>query len=158
MSSASRWKHVWQHGGVRALKARPHPGPEPKLQPQQQRQLVVALKRGTQHWGYTPQGWTGPMVRDLIWRLFAVDYRPDYVGTLLHRLGWSPQKPEQRARERREARALAATKKRASNGKLAWYFSMKVASCCNHCGVACGPSAATRPCSTPGTGTLGSPR
>ena len=103
VSSASRWKHAWQHGGVRTLKAKPHAGPEPKLQPQQQRQLLAALKLGTQHWGYAPQGWTGPMVRDLIWRLFAVDYRSDYVGTLLHRLGWSPQKPEQRARERREA-------------------------------------------------------
>jgi transposase len=41
-------------------------------------------------------------VQDLIRRLFAVDYHPDYLGTLLHRLGWSPQKPEQLARERRE--------------------------------------------------------
>jgi transposase len=103
VSSASRWKHAWQHGGVKTLMAKPHPGPEPKLPPQQQRQLRAALKLGTRHWGYAPQGWSGPMVRDLIWRLFAVDYHPDYVGTLLHRLGWSPQKPEQHARERREA-------------------------------------------------------
>lgn len=32
-----------------------------------------------------------------------------------------------------EPRELAAAKKRASNGKLAWYFSMKVASCCSLC-------------------------
>jgi transposase len=43
------------------------------------------------------------LVQELIRRLFGVDYHPDYVGTLLHRLGWSPQKPEQRAAERREA-------------------------------------------------------
>src|SRR6266567_1274833 len=73
VSSASRWKRAWRHGGVKTLRVKPHPGPEPKLQPPQQRQL------------------------------FAVDYHPDYVGTLLHMLGWSPQKPEQLARERREA-------------------------------------------------------
>ena len=71
--------------------------------PSEQRELRAALKLGTRYWGYLPEGWTGPLVRDLIWRLFAVDYHPDYVGTLLHELGWSPQKPEQRARERREA-------------------------------------------------------
>jgi transposase len=103
VSSASRWKQAWRHGGVRTLKAKPHPGPEPKLQRQQQQELLTALKLGPEHWGYAPSGWTGPLVRDLIGRLFAVDYHPDYVGTLLHRLGWSPQKPEQRARERREA-------------------------------------------------------
>jgi transposase len=103
VSSASRWKHAWQHGGARTLKAKPHPGREPKLPPRQQLELLAALRLGTQCWGYAPDGWTGPMVRDLIWRLFAVDYCPDYVGTLLHRLGWSPQKPEQRARERRDA-------------------------------------------------------
>lgn len=54
-------------------------------------------------WGYAPDGWTGPLVRDMIQRLFAVDFHPEYVPRLLHQLGWSPQKPEQRARERNEA-------------------------------------------------------
>lgn len=103
VSSASRWKQAWRHGGMRTLKAKPHLGPKPRLGPQQQRQLLAALDFGTRHWGYAPSGWTGPLVRDLIWRLFAVDYHPDYVGTLLHQLGWTPQKPEQRAGERREA-------------------------------------------------------
>jgi transposase len=72
----------------------------------QHRQLVAALKQGTSHWGYTLAGWTGPLVRDLIQRRFGVQYHVDYVGTLLHKLGWSPQKPERRARERNE-RAIA---------------------------------------------------
>ena len=63
---------------------------------------MVALSRGTRHWGYAPDGWTGPLVRDMIQRLFRVDYHPEYVPRLLRRLGWSPQKPERRARERNE--------------------------------------------------------
>lgn len=105
-SSASRWKQSWERGGDEALRPKRHPGPRPKLQSQQQKQLLTALKQGTRHWGYTIFGWTGPVVRDLIRRLFGVQYHVDYVGTLLHKLGWSPQQPERRARERNE-RAIA---------------------------------------------------
>lgn len=105
-SSASRWKQAWEQGGEEALHAKPHLGPNPKLKPQQQRRLLVALKQGTRHWGYASSGWTGPLVRDLIQRLFGVSYHVDYIGPLLHKLGWSAQKPEQRARERNE-RAIA---------------------------------------------------
>lgn len=103
LSSASRWKQAWRHGGVRTLRSKPHPGREPKLSPIQRRKLKAALRLGSRYWGYAAEGWSAPLVQDLVQRLFAVDYHPDYVGTLLHRLGWSPQKPEQLARERREA-------------------------------------------------------
>jgi transposase len=73
---------------------------------EQRKELLVALKQGTGYWGYWPSGWTCPLVQDLIRRRFGVEYHVDYVGTLLHKLGWSPQKPEQRARERNE-RAIA---------------------------------------------------
>jgi len=100
VSSAHRWKKAWRHGSE--LCAKRHPGPRPKLSAQQRTALVAALKQGTRSWGYAPFGWTGPLVRDMIQRLFGVEYHPDYVPRLLHQLGWSPQKPEQRARERDE--------------------------------------------------------
>jgi len=85
VSSAHRWRR------------------KPKLSAHQRSELVAALKQGTRHWGYAPSGWTGPLVRDMIQRLFDVEYHPTYVPRLLHQLGWSPQKPIQRARERNEA-------------------------------------------------------
>jgi transposase len=105
-SSASRWKHAWERGGAEALRPKRHPGPDPKLKAPQQKRLLAALKRGTRHWGYALAGWTGPLARDLIRRLFGVQYHVNYIGTLLRQLGWSPQKPEHRARERNE-RAIA---------------------------------------------------
>lgn len=48
------------------------------------------------------------------------------------------------------ARHLAATKKRASNVKLAWFFSMKAAFCCNRRDDECGHPEATRLFSVPG--------
>jgi transposase len=101
VSSACRWRKSWKHGGK--LRAKPHPGGTPKLSANQRTELVAALSRGTRCWGYAPDGWTGPLVRDMIVRLFGVEFHPEYVPRLLRRLGWSPQKPERRARERNEA-------------------------------------------------------
>src|SRR5258708_15862512 len=105
-SSASRWRAAWILGGRKSLCPRQHFGPRTKLSRRQFDQLLAALTQGTRYWGYMPCGWTCPMVQDLIRRRFGVEYHVDYVGTLLRKLGWSPQKPEQRARERNE-RAIA---------------------------------------------------
>ena len=48
------------------------------------------------------------------------------------------------------SRILAATKKRASTVKLAWFFWTKVGFCCSHCGGESGRRSATRPSSVPG--------
>ena len=101
VSSASRWRKAWERGGE--LLAKPHPGPTPKLSANQRTELVAALARGTRSWGYAPDGWTGPLVCDMISRLFGVEFHPEYMPRLLRRLGWTPQKPERRARERDEA-------------------------------------------------------
>ena len=101
VSSAHRWRQAWKHGSK--LRSKPHPGRTPKLSAHQRTELVAALSRGTRCWGYAPDGWTGPLVRDMIQRLFDVEFHPEYVPRLLHQLGWSPQKPERRARERNEA-------------------------------------------------------
>ena len=100
VSSAHRWHAAWRHGSQ--LLAKHHLGPRPQLSRRQQKRLVSALAQGPHVWGYVPSGWTGPLVRDLILRLFGVGYHPNYVPRLLRKLGWSPQKPERRARERNE--------------------------------------------------------
>ena len=100
VSSASRWRKAWRHGS--RLCAKPHRGRRPKLSPYQRTKLVSALSQGTRYWGYASSGWTGPLVRDMISRLFGVQFHPDYMARLLRSLGWTPQKPIQRARERDE--------------------------------------------------------
>jgi transposase len=100
VSSAHRWRQAWEVGST--LDSRPHPGPRPRLSATQRDELVAALSKGTRYWGYAPSGWTGPLVGDLIDRLFGLSYHPDYIPRLLRKMGWTPQKPKQRARERNE--------------------------------------------------------
>jgi putative transposase len=78
------------------------PGRPRKLTAAQRARLEKALLRGALAYGFPTDLWTCPRVADLIERRFRVEYHVDHVGRLLHGIGWSPQKPERRARERDE--------------------------------------------------------
>lgn len=99
LSSVKRWKRAWVEGGEWALASKPHPGPTPKLTSDQQLQLVAILRRGPLAEGYKTDLWTCKRVAEVVRRQFRVKYHPDHLGRLLHELGFSPQKPQQVARE-----------------------------------------------------------
>ena len=99
LSSVKRWKRAWKDGGLRALAAKPHPGPSPKLSADQKRKLVDLLKAGPAAAGYRTDLWTCRRVADVVRKKFRVAYHADHVGRILHELGFTPQKPQRIARE-----------------------------------------------------------
>jgi transposase len=64
--------------------------------------LERLLVRGPEACGFPTDLWTCPRIAQVIQREFNVDYHVDHVRRILRSLGWSPQKPERRARERDE--------------------------------------------------------
>ncbi len=102
-SSVKRWRDAFEQAGDEGLNSTPHPGPHPRLTTKQKEQLAKLLLRGARASGYANELWTCPRVLEVIQKRFGVMYHVDYIGTLLHKLGWSVQKPEQRARERDDA-------------------------------------------------------
>jgi transposase len=100
--SVVRWLSMARQAD--GLAARPHPGPTPRLSPQQNRRLEDLLLEGAKAHGWPNQLWTCARIRILIQRHFGVSFHHDHVGRLLReRLNWTPQKPQRRARERDEA-------------------------------------------------------
>ena len=98
--------YVWnrrRRQGRAGLLRRLRPGRPPKLVPRQLAQLPRLLAQGAETYGFASPIWTTQRVADLIWRHFRVRYDRDHVCRLLHRFGWSWQKPARRARERDEA-------------------------------------------------------
>ena len=88
--------------------------------------------------GYDTDLWTCRRVTELIRERFDVSYHANHVGRLLHELGFSPQQPRRRARERDEAtieqwrkRDWPRIKKRDADFKLASCFSTNPASFCS---------------------------
>lgn len=88
----------------RGLDAKPHPGPKPRLTPEQLGELEALLLQGAKAHGWRTKLWTATRVAALIERHFAVHYHPEHVRKILKRsLGWTSQKPQRRAKERDEA-------------------------------------------------------
>ena len=100
--SVRRWKAVVRQWGRRALVAQPASGRPPKLDTRARRQLETDLLRGARACGFPTDLWTCPRVAEWIRHRFHVRYHVDHLSRLLRALGWSPQKPERRARERDE--------------------------------------------------------
>jgi transposase len=99
--SAYQWHRHWRAGGTTAL-ASTGPGGNPcRLNPTQLARLEAALDAGPAAYGWDEdQRWTLARVTQLIGRLFHVSYTLRGTSYLLHRMGWTPQKPIHRATER----------------------------------------------------------
>ncbi len=98
-----QWAQQYRRRGLVGLRRLPRPGRPPKLTRPQLTQLPRLLARGAQAYRFPTAVWTTQRVADLIWQRFRVRYDRDHVCRLLHRFGWSWQKPTGRARERDEA-------------------------------------------------------
>jgi len=102
-AAVKKWKDALDRNGLDGLKAKPHPGAKPRLNRAKKKQLVRILLRGPLAAGYATDLWTCPRVATVIEHRFGVKYHAAHVWKLLRNLGWTCQKPEQRARERNEA-------------------------------------------------------
>jgi len=102
--SVRRWRAAFERDGRNGLEAKTVSGRPPKLGPRERAALERYLLKGALEAGYSTDLWTCPRVRELIAREFTVEYHVDHIGRLLRSLGWTPQKPIRRARERDEER------------------------------------------------------
>lgn len=119
-----QWARLHREGGKAALRQAGRAGRTPELNAAQREKLKAKLLAGPEALGYQTPLWTCPRVADLIEREFGVSYHAGHVWRVLHQLGWSPQRPAGRARERDEARIAdwkrktwpALKKKRSGSG------------------------------------------
>jgi transposase len=101
--AVSQWIARGRAGGADALRHRSRPGATPKLTQEQRERLPDLLKQGAEAYGFVGDVWTQARIASVIKRAFGVSYHPDHIGRLLHAIGWSVQKPIERASERNDA-------------------------------------------------------
>ncbi len=98
----SQWLTRARAEGQAALRRQPPPGRQPKLTSEQLAHLPALLERGPEAWRFRGNVWTRNRIGIVIQETFGVRYDPSQIGRIMRRLRWSPQKPIQRARQRRE--------------------------------------------------------
>lgn len=100
--SVHRWNKAYRKKGIAGLKAKPASGRPPKLTARDKIKFEKIILKGAKNAGYPTELWTCPRIVKVIYRLFKVRYHSAHVSKILHAMGWSPQKPERRAKERDE--------------------------------------------------------
>jgi len=91
-----QWIDRYREGGYEALKTKPGigRGQQSKVTQEQKERLHLTLRIKTPiDYGYQTPLWTCQIVAQLINDEFQVSYSPNSIGKILHRLGFSPQKP-----------------------------------------------------------------
>ena len=101
--AVSHWFKQAEQAGVEALDRRIGGGPKPRLSEEQLQQLPELLNKGAEAHGFRGDVWTRLRIAEVIKQEFGVSFTPQHVGNLLHKLGWSRQKPIERASQRDEA-------------------------------------------------------
>lgn len=94
------WKERLKRQG--GLEATPTTGRPARLTPEGQQKLSTLLQEGALAHGFPDATWTTARVREVIGRHLGVWYHVDHVRKVLHRLGFSPQKPGKGALEQNE--------------------------------------------------------
>jgi transposase len=100
--AVSQWKIALESGGIAALRSKPNPGGKSRMNDKQRAILPELLIAGAMAVGFGTDLWTLPRVAKLIEQRFGISYETSHVSRILKRLGFSPQKPERRAREQDE--------------------------------------------------------
>ena len=105
--AVSQWLKAARAGGREALRRRRRGAKAPKLTAEQRAQLPELLARGAEAYGFIGDVWTTARVAELIRREFGVRHHPAHVSRILRAIGWTVQKPIQRARRRDDAAITA---------------------------------------------------
>lgn len=134
-STVSRWIAAYAQRGIPALSPGKAPGAAPKLSEEQLAEVGRLVEAGPQAAGFASGVWTARMVGELIRRRFRVLYHWKYVPELLHKLGFSVQRPRKRlsradhkAQEYWLRHTLPALKKRPSDKTRSSFSRTKPAS------------------------------
>lgn len=100
--SVSEWWLAWQNHDAKKLDGATRTGRKPRLDMAQLASVEKELLRGAAAHGYNTELWSLPRIARLIEKLTGVSYHPGHVWKILHKMGWSLQRPATRARERDE--------------------------------------------------------
>jgi len=104
LTTVYQWIKIAQENGVEGLQIKSSPGRSPRLSSADLVFLEVLLLQGAKAHGYQTNLWDSYRIAYIIEQYFGASYNPNYICSLLQKMGWSCQKPGFRSSERDEER------------------------------------------------------
>ena len=101
--SVARWTKMFGEGGDDALDPIPGPGSKGRMTDEDRAKLRAFVQLGARVHGFSTEMWTLRRLREVIERELGIRYSISQTHTVMHRIGFSPQKAVRRAREQDEA-------------------------------------------------------
>ena len=99
-SSISVWVGEYRRGGEEALKPKPDSKERPtRLDDDQRDRLARIIVEGPLEHGFSTPLWTLSRIKQVVQREFDETFSIGHLHRMVRDLGFSPQKPERRARE-----------------------------------------------------------
>ena len=102
--AVSQWMTLVPEQGEEGLRAHPRCGAPPRLSGGELSLLPEFLAVGAEAYGFRGEVWTCARVTKVIEWVFGVVYHKAHVARLLKQVGWTSQKPLERAAQQDEAR------------------------------------------------------
>jgi len=97
-----QWKIIWKKQGIKGLKSKGKPGPNPRLNENQKKKVEQALIKGPRAFGYQTNIWTLKRIAKIIKKTVKVKYHTGYVWHMLRSMNWSCQRPRIQSPKRNE--------------------------------------------------------
>src|SRR3984893_174269 len=104
-TTASRWYRALNGKGLDGLRKRRAPGRPSRLNSEQLKGVAEIYQAGPHAAGFERDRWTTARFADAIHARFGVQYDPDHVGRIMHRLGL-----RERSRTRRRMELVYASR------------------------------------------------
>lgn len=114
-TAASQWHEAWKEGGAEALKSKGHPGFLSEMTEENRQKLKKILLSGPVKYGYLTELWTLSRVAEVIKKEFRITFSEVWVWHIIRDLGFTPQKPQVKAKQRNE-KAISEWKAKALPG------------------------------------------
>jgi len=100
--AVSQWVKAYKKKGKKGLLSKGKTGPKGKLSKIKKQKIRQAILKGPKAMGYSTDLWTLEKLQVLIKKIAKVEYHQGHVWKIVIGLGFTCQKPQTRAKERKE--------------------------------------------------------
>jgi transposase len=120
-AAVNYWHKEWKSHGSKGLKSLGHPGFDSKLTEEKRQSFKQAILKGPLAYGYETNLWTLPRLASVMKKVSKVQFSEVWTWHIVRGLGFTPQKPQVKAREQNK-QAVSEWKTKTLPGlkKMGW--------------------------------------